>query len=710
MIYFVPLTQFYKRAMKHSFTHYLAFAALCAPLALGAQEANDSVKSTMLQEVVVVGENAWIEGDKAVFIPTKSEKNLSTDPASLVQSMHIPTVYVEQGTIKSLSGNSVSIFINGRPAEGIDISTFWPKQALRVEYIENSPDPQWLGAKHVINFVMVEYEYGGVTKLSGRQNIPNAGNYEVASKLEYKKMLYGLTASGGYSRDHSYNSSGSSIYKDIYYNGDFYNSISDEYSSSSWSRRDNASVAFSARYAGKIAHINHTAGLLWNRDPGSGSNTSNLWTPSLFDSNKSTSATTSHMISPQLSGDYGIQITPNKIGMRISWKYGYSHNDNSSVSQTANLTPILNSNSEDVHDGSLSIYYAHSVSSRFSFSATAQSAMQWFDTRYAGSVNQKYRMHRGNSSIETQLYYMPCDKITMSFTPGMRIDYNSVQDSDTETTVSPKASLNLYWSINKKMNLSASLAYFNISPQSNMLTDLLVRSGELSWVRGSQWLKNRETWWPDIHFTWLPSRIFRVSLSLAYHRDNNEIITINTAAPSDMGGIIRTYANGEPQDTYWGDLFFNMSLLDNKLNINLQPTWRYFKCRGIYGDNQSWFRMRGTADYTYRNCRFAIFYGGEEKGLDNAGMYRYWHSDDWNFSFTYGTGDIYLDVTVRDIFHTHRKSTSESRTPVYDELYRGFNTGRSLSLRLTYTFGYGKKVDRNINVTNPHALDSSVIK
>lgn len=45
--------------------------ASLTPFILQAQEANDSVKENKLKEVVVKGERAWIEGEKAVFLPTK---------------------------------------------------------------------------------------------------------------------------------------------------------------------------------------------------------------------------------------------------------------------------------------------------------------------------------------------------------------------------------------------------------------------------------------------------------------------------------------------------------------------------------------------------------------------------------------------------------------------------------------------------------------
>ena len=168
-----------------------------------------------LEELVVTGERAWIEGNKAVFVPTKSEKNLSDSPATLVERMNIPLVIVDRGTIKNLRGQGIPIYINGEPATDIDLQTFWPKQTYRVEYIDHPKDPRFRGADAVLNFVMTEYSMGGVTKASASQTIPNDGRYNVSSKLVYRKMTFGALVGGGYSRDHSTSYTGEENYNDV---------------------------------------------------------------------------------------------------------------------------------------------------------------------------------------------------------------------------------------------------------------------------------------------------------------------------------------------------------------------------------------------------------------------------------------------------------------------------------------------------------------
>lgn len=54
----------------------------------------DTVKVTDLQNLEVVGRRGWFEPGKAVFIPSKKEKNRANSPETLVESMNIPILEI----------------------------------------------------------------------------------------------------------------------------------------------------------------------------------------------------------------------------------------------------------------------------------------------------------------------------------------------------------------------------------------------------------------------------------------------------------------------------------------------------------------------------------------------------------------------------------------------------------------------------------------
>jgi len=688
----------------------LILAASCsAPAASAQSESTDSTHNvTNLEEVVVVGERAWIEGDKAVFIPSKREKNLAKDPVSLVDRMQIPTVIVDRGQIKSLSGQGVSIFINGEPAEQVDISTFWPKQTIRVEYMENPTDPKYRGATAVLNFVMPEYEVGGVTKLQAEQEIPDPGSYTAASKLVYRRMTYGVNFDGYYARNGSLDSEGEENFKGVWYDNKFYDNINHSFNSNTRNYQDKISTSFMARYSSDKWLVTHNAALLWDRNPGSGTQSADLWTPALFNSTSSRTESTGHTLSPQLFGRYAYQLTPRSYAA-VNWQYSYAHNNRNTEYQNGDDF-IYNATKENVHTGQINFNYANGLTQKFYLAAALTSQMRWFSTRYIGSADQLSRQHRGFTEASVRLVYSFNQQCMVALTPGVTINYWGTNTSESEVEVRPTARAYFYWSPSRKFNMNVSLDYYTHTPDASIASDVVVQQSNLVWVTGNPALSNFSTWNPSMYLTWLPAQPLQISLVANYSRTYNTFITINSAAHRSMGGIIKTYANAEPEDNYGLDLMLNFRFPGDHVRVQLQPTWRGQQFRGEYQGFIGWFRMRGVASYELGNCALAIGYGGPEKYSHNAGMNVGWHADKWFASFTYGNGNLYLDARVDNIFHTKAKSWDKTQSAVYDSFIRSSNIGRYFTVSVAYTFDYGKKIDRNFDIQGPDEVKSGAIK
>lgn len=258
----------------------------------------DSVRVTELQEIIVRGKRGWFENDKAVFVPTRQEKNISTTIESFLQNMSLPVLVYKENSIESRTGESISYYINGRPVSAVDVKTFWAKLAKRVEYYEHPLDPRYNGEPCVINFIMDEYEAGGITRGYASQNFPGGGFYTLSSKLEYKRMTFGLMLDGNVSRDHRGGSEGTEIYRDLFYDGVHYDQITREMDSHSWSRKNAVGATLSARYYTEKFQADHSVALSWNQNPGSGSRSTDLWSPNLFNSLSSETSSSGISVSP----------------------------------------------------------------------------------------------------------------------------------------------------------------------------------------------------------------------------------------------------------------------------------------------------------------------------------------------------------------------------------------------------------------------------
>lgn len=235
---------------------------------IGKEQTEQDQKTTELEELIVKGENAWVENGKAVFIPQKSAKNLARDMNSLIERMNTGLLIVNEGKITTAGGKAVSLFINGVPVDNMDAATFWAKNALRVEYMESSDDPNYAGATNIVNFVMKEYVAGGLTRLSANQTFPNDGEYKASSKLVWGRMTYNAVFKGGYSRDHFSGSDMNENYEDVWYGGNHYDLISRREYADQVNRSNNIYADFNARYSdGKNFRTTHSAAFQWNENP-----------------------------------------------------------------------------------------------------------------------------------------------------------------------------------------------------------------------------------------------------------------------------------------------------------------------------------------------------------------------------------------------------------------------------------------------------------
>ncbi|MDE5635362.1 MAG: hypothetical protein K2I52_03525, partial [Muribaculaceae bacterium] len=164
-------------------------------------EVKDSLSTTGLNEVVVEAQMQKTTSRVSVYIPTERQKNAANDATSLLNLMSIPQLSINLITnaVKSTSGQPVSIFIDCTEASPEDISGLKPGDVKRVDYHLNPSDPRFLGKKHVVNFVMHKYKWGGYTRVDAAQSfcVPST-HASVYSKMKYKSMSYAIFAGEQY--------------------------------------------------------------------------------------------------------------------------------------------------------------------------------------------------------------------------------------------------------------------------------------------------------------------------------------------------------------------------------------------------------------------------------------------------------------------------------------------------------------------------------
>ena len=118
--------------------------------------------------------------------------------------------------------------------------------------------------------------------------------------------------------------------------------------------------------------------------------------------------------------------------------------------------------------------------------------------------------------------------------------------------------------------------------------------------------------------------------------------------------------------------------------------------------------FEASADYTIGNCRLKLSYQNMGSSYSSTGLEKHWRQNRMDLSLTYGVGDFYLFLKVNDLFHNKSKDRIQLYLPDYTTNYEYLTTGRLFVLSFTYTIGYGKKVDKSINISGPSETSSSI--
>ncbi|MDE6718045.1 MAG: outer membrane beta-barrel protein [Muribaculaceae bacterium] len=684
----------------------IILSLFCLSTLLPAQT-QDSIPETDLHEVVVTSDRSWIKDGVHNFIPSKKEKQLSDSPETLIGIMNLPILKSEGGSISTIGGEPVTIFINGVPANNIDLATFNTKDVKRVEYIAAPTDPKFMGGRNVLNFIMAEYLVGGVTKAYLFQQIPNRGIYQISSKLVYKRMTFGASVSYRYNKERGRHRDEIFRYEDIFLDGNLYENLIRESRQDLSSTDRNVSASINAIYSTDRFRATHTVGLGRQRNPGSGYNSRDIWSADIFDGSTSFYTNDSRNLSPQVSGHYYWQIS-NKFTAQAQWLYAYSRNHSGSTSLFSGNTPVSNSISEDVNSLQTNVRIVMQPTSNLYLQLGVTPTFGWYDTHYSGNSHTSEHQQRRDVSADFMVYWLPNPAWTVVLTPGIfHSDYN-VGGERIKTTM-PTAQVYIGWNPNSRFSLQGSLNYYFFSPKPSDNNPVMVKSSDLLWVVGNPNLKPECFRMAELTGAYNPARWLSIGTSLIYNHFDNLPADSYIAAPADMGGMIKSVANFQKSDEYGIRLSFSSSLFENRLSLSFSPSWKYQQARGVYRVDYNSLSCTSSIGYILGNFRLSTFYKSPSRGYSVSGMEKKYEASQWDISATYGYRDLMVSLVVEDILNKRHISSYDFNAGVYSYSGVSESIGRKLRLTVSYTFSYGKKINRSIDISSPTELNSTII-
>ena len=157
----------------------------------------------------------------------------------------------------------------------------------------------------------------------------------------------------------------------------------------------------------------------------------------------------------------------------------------------------------------------------------------------------------------------------------------------------------------------------------------------------------------------------------------------------------------------------NWKLLGGKLQLYASPKQSFFKSTGVYNKSYAPFTVTAQATYYLNSFYFEAYYQSPGKQMFSSTPQIYKDRNFHSLTVGWANSDWNVRLMAANFFNRGWRSADViTETPLYTE-YRE-NIGTTLHPRInitaTYTFGFGKKVQRGNEVGEQSGAASAIIK
>lgn len=669
---------------------------LCTFSAIAQSETNDSIKTQELNEVFVEAQMQRTDAKKSTYIPTVRQKNASQTGADLLDQMSIPQLNITlSGNIQTNSGKEVAVFIDYIPASENDLKAMRISDVKRVEYYEYPSDPRLQGHQFVVNYIMAKYEYGGYVKLYDHTNLLHFSEQLLGNvRLQYKNMTYDLMGYGwGHNSSH-YGSELTETYRLPQEDGAM--KIFDRYSNTTSSKenRQQYFAAFKATYnTDKIQASTQFNGSI-NRKPHSDRTGEVIYSPADFPASEYSS--TLNNISKFLSyNGYYFFALPKSNSISFTPFYMFSHTEQNSSYIENGFAPIYNGAIDNSNQLKADLKFNHDFGKYGNLLGFIRGSYEYNRTQYTGSATSLDRAKSSRVGIGAT-YNVSIGNFYGS--TGFGWDWDKLRFADiVDNPSSPWFDLSLQYGFKDKHSLSTTFHYSTWAPSPTYKSENIIQSTPLLRYTGNPNLVPSKSYDIDFRYTWLPNNNYSLS-AFAWAWIVGDRYAYDYEATSD--GVLRTikqpmgsFAQG--QYGVSGTLrFLNRTLVFSEqvaqlLNHNGTP----------YNVNHSSINWYARVRYYLKDWNFTLTYISDNASADGM-MNGIWQKskNDWYITVGWSNSNWNVRADLIDFSRWNWKSATQEMHSKYYDTFQQFYDGQShalIQLSATYTFGFGKKVQRD---------------
>lgn len=669
------------------------------------------IHSVKLSQVNVESQAATVYTDKTVFIPTTLQKNASQTGADLIDHMGIPQLKVSMsGNISTNSGSPVGVFIDFIPASAEDLKAMRMSDVRRVEYYENPSDPRMQGYTFAVNYVMAKYEYGGYVKGMGVGNLISYSEQLLANvRLQNKKTTYDLMGYG-FNSDHSHN--GSELTETFRLpQSDNEIKTFDRYSKTTSSKDSHQQyfAAFRATYnSDKVQASTQINGSI-DRRPHSDRSGSVIYTSEDYPASDYSSAHFNSSKFISYSGYYFFSL-PKSNTLTFTPKYTYSHTQQNSSYLENGYAQILNNATDNTNQFNAELRYTHDFGISGNILTFVRGTYEYNRTRYTGSV---YSFDRAKTSRIGVGANYNISVVNFRGTVGFGWDWDRLQFGNLiDKPSAPWFDLSLNYSIKQKHSLSTVFHYSTWAPDPSYKSENIISATHLLSYTGNPALVPDKSYDLGLFYSWYPNNNYSFSGFATSWIMGDRYVYDYEATPT---GILRTIKQslGSFMKTEYG-ISGSLRFLNRNLVFTVQISHQLNHNGTPYNVNHSFVDWYARIRYYLNDWNFALTYISDQ-GKPEGAINGIWvkSKSDWYITVAWANSNWNVKANMLNMSRWSWRSDCRTMHSKYYDIVEQKYNGSShalIQVTATYTFGFGKKVNRDNEPSVSGSAASGILK
>lgn len=689
----------------------IAGVGLCASSMMAQNENTDSIKTRELNEVVIEGQLQSTSADVSTYIPTSKQKNASQTATELLNRMAIPQLSLGMGgSVQTTSGKDVAIFIDFVAANEQDLTGMRMSDVRKVEYYDYPKDPRFQGAAHVINFIMQQYEYGGYVKaFANAFFIANAGQLNLYSKFQYKKMTYDLGV-GGYYNDgsHTYDDM-TETYRLPQPDGSIMQFERYSITTDARLKRRYFWPTFKALYNTDKITISNSIGANFDNYPKDNTSGAIFFSPSDFPETDFINESNHRESYLTYDGNWNF-ILPHGNTINFTPYYSYAHTRQESRYMEGTSREYVNSATDYSHKLSGKLRYQHDFGKWGDLSASVLARYTGSRTNYTGTATQSEQLSTFRLCPGV-IYSFTSNKIYARLALGLTYDRTKSGDIS-EKGIQPDIHISTQYSFNKRNSLNVEFHYESEMPDASYRSTAIIQSNPLMRYTGNPNLTPFNGYDFGASYQWLPNNKFSFSVFGYGYVVSNRFAYVYEASADGILRTVRQPLSNFSQGGY--GVNGTARLIGGKLQISGQLTHQIAHSGEPFNWNKSHVNWYLQAFYYLNQWQFGVQYQSPTASADGSVKGTWVHAKDGYAAFAgWGNSSWNVQAMIVNPFRWNWNSGSAVMTSKnYDYVQKQYspNSHCFIYLTATYTFGFGKKVMEGNEAYKMSGAGSAILK